>query len=90
MLNTELRLWVDPQWTGFLFYDAGHGKRFKRPDDDGRPNTLNLHGSGLGVQYTNPEFFTLKAAVARRGDEPVTSEADDKRTRFLVELQHAF
>jgi hemolysin activation/secretion protein len=90
VLNTELRLWVDPQWTGFLFYDAGHGKRFKRPDDDGRPNTLNLHGSGLGVQYTNPEFFTLKAAVARRGDEPVTSEADDKRTRFLVELQHAF
>lgn len=90
VLNTELRLWIDPQWTGFVFYDAGHGKRFKRPDDDGRPNTLNLHGSGLGVQYTNPELFTLKAAVARRGDEPVTSEADDKRTRFLVELQHAF
>jgi hemolysin activation/secretion protein len=90
VLNTELRLWIDPQWTGFVFHDAGHGKRFKRPDDDGRPNTLNLHGSGLGVQYTNPELFTLKAAVARRGDEPVTSEADDKRTRFLVELQHAF
>jgi hemolysin activation/secretion protein len=98
VLNTELRLWIDPQWTGFLFHDAGHGKRFKRPDDTppATPtapvprNTLNLHGWGLGVQYTNPELFTLKAAIARRGDEPVTSEADDKRTRFLVELQHAF
>ena len=90
VLNTELRLWVDPQWTGFLFYDTGHGKRSKRPADDGVSNTLNLHGSGLGVQYTNAELFTLKAAVARRGDEPVTSEADNKRTRFLVELQHAF
>jgi len=89
VLNTELRLWIDPQWTGFVFHDAGHGKRFKRPTGGGA-NTLNLHGSGLGVQYTNPELFTLKAAVARRGDEPVTSEADDKRTRFLVELQHAF
>jgi len=90
VLNAELRLWIDPQWTTFVFHDAGHGKRFKRPDADGRPNTLNLHGSGLGVQYTNAELFTLKAAVARRGDEPVTSEADDKRTRFLVELQHGF
>jgi hemolysin activation/secretion protein len=90
VLNTELRLWIDPQWTGFVFHDAGHGKRFKRPADDGVSNTLTLHGSGLGVQYTNPELFTLKAAVARRGNEPVTSEADDKRTRFLVELQHAF
>lgn len=90
VLNTELRLWVDPQWTGFVFYDAGHGKRAKRPDDNAGDNTLSLHGAGLGVQYTNPELFVLKAAVARRGDEPVTSEADNKRTRFLVELQHAF
>jgi len=95
LLNTELRYWINPQWSSYLFYDVGHGQLQKRPADTAQgatpvANTRTLHGTGLGVQFTNPELFTLKASLALRGSEPVQSEGSNPRYRLLVQIQHSF
>lgn len=92
ILNTELRWWVNPQWSTFAFYDLGHGKARKEPGSSPEDNTRTLHGAGLGVQYSNPELFTLKATLGVRGkSEPVLSDTDDTgRSLLLVQIQHSF
>ena len=90
IFNTELRWWLNPQWSSFVFYDAAHGKLRRSPDgiDD---NTRTLHAAGLGVQFTNPELFTLKATLGVRGHDPVLSDTDSSgRSLLLVQLQHSF
>lgn len=90
ILNTELRWWMDPHWSSFAFYDAAHGRLRREPDAPG-DNTRTLHGAGLGVQYSHPERFTLKATLGVRGSEPVRSDSDaDGRSLLLVQLQHSF
>jgi hemolysin activation/secretion protein len=92
ILNTEVRWWVNPQWSTFLFYDLGHGRARKEPGASLDDNTRTLHGTGLGLQYTNPELFTLKATLGVRGkSEPVLSDTDDTgRSLLLVQIQHSF
>ncbi|WP_162255172.1 ShlB/FhaC/HecB family hemolysin secretion/activation protein [Rhizobacter sp. Root1221] len=90
IVNTELRWWLNPQWSTFVFYDAAHGKLRREPEgtDD---NTRTLHAAGLGVQFTNPELFTLKATLGVRGHDPVLSDTDNTgRSLLLVQLQHSF
>ncbi|CAN7295623.1 ShlB/FhaC/HecB family hemolysin secretion/activation protein [Rhizobacter sp. LjRoot28] len=90
IVNTELRWWIDPHWSSFAFYDAAHGRLRRAPDGPG-DNTRTLHGAGLGVQYSNPELFTLKATLGVRGSEPVLSDSDaNGRSLLLVQLQHSF
>jgi len=89
LFNAELRYWIGPQWSSYLFYDAGHGRIQKRPVNLADDNTRTLHGAGVGVQYTNPDLFVLKASLAVRGSEPVRSE-EEARTRLLVQLSHSF
>jgi len=90
IINTELRYWIDPQWSSYVFYDWAHGRLRKTPDALTGDNTRTLHGYGLGVQYTNPELFTLKASVGIRGSEPVLSENENPKARLLVQIQHSF
>jgi hemolysin activation/secretion protein len=90
LINTELRYWVNPQWSSYVFYDWGHGRLRKTPDALTGDNTRTLHGYGLGVQYTNPEIFTLKASVGIRGKEEVLTESESPKARLLVQLQHSF
>ncbi len=90
LLNTELRYWIGPQWSSYLFYDWGHGRLRKTPDALTGDNTRTIHGYGLGVQYTNPELFTLKASLGLRGKEPVLSESENPKARLLVQIQHSF
>jgi hemolysin activation/secretion protein len=85
IVNTELRYWLDPQWSTYVFYDWAHGRTTKTEEA-----TRTLHGYGLGVQYTNPELFTLKASVGIRGNEPVLSENENPKARLLVQIQHSF
>ena len=90
LLNTELRYWVNPQWSSYTFYDLGHGRLRKTADAITGDNTRTLHGFGLGVQYTNPELFTLKASLGVRGSEAVQSEEDNPKARLLVQIQRSF
>ncbi|MEY4563994.1 MAG: hypothetical protein RLZZ618_3271 [Pseudomonadota bacterium] len=94
IMNSELRLWVSPQWSSYLFYDVGHGRLLRSPRVASSVTTLDntrtLHGAGIGVQYTNPDLLTLKASLARRGSEEVKSDTDNSRALLLVQAQHSF
>ncbi|MEO8153267.1 MAG: ShlB/FhaC/HecB family hemolysin secretion/activation protein [Rhizobacter sp.] len=89
LLNAELRYWINTQWSSFGFYDVGHGRLRKTPDAITGENTRTLHGFGLGVQYTNAEVMVLKASIAWRGKDPVTSESDSRK-RLLLQVSHSF
>lgn len=89
IVNTELRWWVNPQWSSYGFFDWGQG-RDKGQDALTGNDRRTLHGYGLGVQFTDPELFTLKASVAVRGSEPVRSETDNPKARLLVQVQRSF
>lgn len=89
LLNTELRYWINPQWSSYTFYDVGYGRLSKSPVVAG-DNTRSIHGYGLGVQYTNPELFSLKASLGIRGNDPVQSEEDNPKARLLVQIQRSF
>ncbi len=90
LLNTELRYWLNPQWSSYAFYDVGHGRLRKTPDALTGDNTRTIRGYGLGVQYTNPELFSLKASLGIRGKEEVLSEEDNPKARLLVQIQRSF
>lgn len=85
IVNTELRYWINPQWSSYAFYDWAHGRITKSEDV-----TRTLHGYGLGVQYTDPDLFTLKASVGIRGSESVQSESGNPKARLLLQIQHSF
>ncbi len=90
LLNTELRYWVNSQWSSYAFYDLGHGRLRKTADAITGDNTRTIRGFGLGVQYSNPEVFTLKASLGIRGSEAVQSEQDNPKARLLVQIQRSF
>lgn len=89
VLNAELRFWIDQRWTTFTFFDWGHGTLHKRPSP-GAENTRVLRGAGLGLQFSGPESFNVKATLGWRGHEQVLSETDDERPRFLLQVQRPF
>ena len=89
LVNAELRWWLDPSWTAFGFFDWGYGGLQKRPLA-GNDNKRILHGAGLGVQFSKPDFLSFKASLGWRGSEPVLSEPGDDRTRFLIQAQRPF
>ncbi len=89
IVNLELRYWVGPAWSAYGFYDWGHGRDKSRDALVGQQRRT-LRGYGLGVQFTDPSLFTLKASVALRGKEPVRSEPDNPKARLLVQVQRSF
>lgn len=89
IVNLELRRWFSPSWSAFTFYDWGHG-RDESQDALTGTQRRTLRGYGLGVQFTHPDWFTLKASLGVRGKEPVRSEPDNPKTRLLVQVQRSF
>ncbi len=89
VVNAELRWWIDQTWTALGFYDWGYGGLQKRPAP-GTDNKRILRGAGLGVQFSKPEFLSVKASLGWRGSEPVLSEPGDDRARFLIQAQKPF
>jgi hemolysin activation/secretion protein len=89
IVNSELRWWIDAKWTVFTFYDWAHGTVQKRPFPT-VDNTRILRGAGLGVQFTKPDLFKVKATLGWRGQEPVLSESGDDPARLLVQAQRLF
>jgi hemolysin activation/secretion protein len=89
VVNGELRYFIDPSWTVFALYDWGKGKLRKRPDP-GSENTRVIDGSGIGVYFSDPRIFTLKASLAWRGRDRPQSEAGNDSPRFYVQVQRPF
>lgn len=89
IVNVELRRWFNPQWSAYTFYDWGHGRDKSQDMLTGSPSRT-LRGYGLGVQFTHPDFFTLKASLGIRGKEQVRSEPDNPKARLLVQVQRSF
>ena len=89
LLTLEVRRAIDSAWSVFGLYDAGAARIQSRPAP-GVDNSRTLHGFGLGVHFSHPEWFTLKANVARRGSVEPTSVSDDSRVRFNLQIQRAF
>jgi hemolysin activation/secretion protein len=89
LVNAELRWWLNPQWSSYTFYDWGHG-RDKVQDTLTGSSRRTLHGWGLGVQFSDPSLFTLKASLGLRGSAPVTSETDNPKARLLLQVQRSF
>lgn len=89
IVNLELRHWFNPVWSAYTFYDWGHG-RDRAQDMLTGNGRRTLHGYGLGVQFTHPDVFTLKASLGLRGKEQVRSEPDNPKARLLVQVQRSF
>ena len=89
VVNAELRYFIDPSWTVFALYDWGKGKLRKRPDPLAE-NTRIIDGSGIGVYFSDPRIFTLKASLAWRGRERPQSESGNDSPRFYVQVQRPF
>jgi hemolysin activation/secretion protein len=88
IFQSELRYLVQPQWTGYLFYDQGRSSN---------PETLaflatkrTLSGYGIGVRQQSKEW-DLDASVAWRDRGGVVSSEDkDKDPRYFVRLGYKF
>jgi hemolysin activation/secretion protein len=89
VINAELRWFLSPRWTVFALHDWARGELRKRPDP-GEANVRLLRGSGVGLYFSDPAWFTLSATLAWRGNERPAALADDHRPRLYVQLQRPF
>lgn len=91
LLNTELRYWLNRNWTVFALYDWAVGRRQRDIDpaaEDG--NEIYLRGAGLGLVANYPGWATVKATVAWRGKQRSEIENQNDKMRLYVQAQHAF
>lgn len=91
MLTSELRLWLDRNWTVFALYDWAKGRRERNVSvANVSGNDIMLRGAGLGVVASYPDWVTLKATVAWRGQRAVETEPGNDKVRVYVQAQHSF
>ena len=89
MITSELRYWIDRNWTVFGLYDWGRGQVAKRvASPDG--NHLYLRATGLGVSVSYPNWATVKATLAWRGHTEPTTDTRHDQPRLFVQAQHSF
>ncbi len=89
LVTTELRWWINANWTAIALYDWARGQRERRPlSVDG--NSLILRGAGLGASMSYPGWATVKATLAWRGHEVPTGDSRDDRPRLFLSAQHTF
>ncbi|MDO9235265.1 MAG: ShlB/FhaC/HecB family hemolysin secretion/activation protein [Aquabacterium sp.] len=91
LLTSELRYWVNRNLTVFALYDWAKGQ-LKR---DGNPadlsdNHIQLHGAGVGLVATYPDWVTVKATLAWRGQRRAESEPSNDKPRLYVQALHTF
>ena len=93
LLTTELRYWINPNWTVFGLYDWAKGRQQRDVDplygDSG--NQIYLHGAGFGLTATYPNWATIKATVAWRGSHrPESDSQRNDKPRLYFQAQHTF
>ena len=91
LITSELRFWLDRNWTVFALYDwaKGHRERDVTPDSF-NTNDIMLRAAGLGLVASYPDWVTLKATVAWRGKRVVETEPGNDKVRVYVQAQHSF
>jgi hemolysin activation/secretion protein len=91
LLNSELRLWLNSNWTAFALYDWARGRRVRSvaPASEA-DNDVQLHGAGLGLVASYPNWATVKATVAWRGKRPAETDSGHDSPRLFVQAQHTF
>lgn len=91
LVSSELRYWINRNWTVFALYDWAKGERQREvlPADVER-NKILLRGAGLGVVASYPEWVTLKATVAWRGKRRAETESSNDKPRLYLQAQHTF
>ncbi len=93
IVNTELRYWVDRNWTVFALSDwaRGHQQHDPNPaDTTAADNTVTLRGNGLGLAVSYPEWVNVRATLAWRGSRAGTADAGHDKPRLAVQAQHSF
>jgi hemolysin activation/secretion protein len=92
LVTSELRYWIDRNWTVFALYDWGKGRRIRdlTAAEAGGNNDIQLHGAGLGVVATYPDWATVKATVAWRGPRRGETDTSNDKPRLYVQAQHSF
>lgn len=91
LLNSELRFWLNRNWTVFALYDWAKGRRTRdvaQGNDVG--NDVFLHGAGMGLVASYPDWATVKATVAWRGKQPALTDSGNSKVRLFVQAQHTF
>ncbi|MGC4061888.1 MAG: ShlB/FhaC/HecB family hemolysin secretion/activation protein [Aquabacterium sp.] len=90
LLTSELRYWIDSNWTVFALYDWARGRRNRDLDAPDSSNDILLHGAGLGVVATYPDWATVKATVAWRGPRRGETDTSNDKPRLYLQAQHSF
>lgn len=91
LFTSELRLWLNPNWTVFALYDWAKGRRERDTDPvNFSSNDIQLRGAGLGLAISYPDIATIKATVAWRGQRAVETEPGNDKVRVFVQAQHSF
>lgn len=85
----EWRWAATDELTPYLFYDAAHGRQFKRLSAPG--NGVNLRGAGLGLAWGRPGDFSLNATLAwRSGTRRGVADGGGRNPRLFIHAQKAF
>ncbi|MEY2686922.1 MAG: hypothetical protein RL375_1120 [Pseudomonadota bacterium] len=85
----ELRHPIGARWSVFGLVDWGHA-RLQVDPLAGAENTRTLSARGLGVFFSDPELFTLRAVLAWRGASPSLAEPDSRSPRLNLQITRGF
>ncbi|MFG6430116.1 ShlB/FhaC/HecB family hemolysin secretion/activation protein [Roseateles sp. LYH14W] len=64
--TAELRRRLGAAWQVQAFVDAAQVTVNRKPWDASQPNRARLYGAGLGLEWSNPEGWAVKANIAQR------------------------
>jgi hemolysin activation/secretion protein len=93
IVNTELRYWIDRNWTVFALSDWARGHQQHDPDltkTTAADNTVTLRGNGLGLAVSYPEWVNVRATLAWRGNRVGTADPGHDKPRLAIQAQHSF
>jgi len=92
LVTSELRYWIDRNWTVFALYDWGKGRRIREinPATNADGNDIQLRAAGLGVVASYPDWATVKATVAWRGSRRAEADTSKDKPRLYVQAVHSF
>lgn len=88
VFQSELRYLVQPQWTGYVFYDYG---RSSNPESlTFLASTRTLSGYGVGLRQQSKEWDFDASVSWRDKGGIVSSEDKDRDPRYFVRLGYKF
>jgi hemolysin activation/secretion protein len=91
LLNTELRYWINRNWTVFALYDWAKGSKARDVDVVAdNANEIYLRGAGLGLVASYPGWASVKATIAWRGKQRSETDTNNDKMRLFLQAQHAF